>query len=103
MTDLCSFYHLPSTVIGNPKHSDLKAVYAYYNVATTMSLQELMKDALILARNLGVDVFNALDLMDNLEFMSNLLFGIGDGHLQYYVYNWKCPVVPAAGVGLVLL
>ena len=39
----------------------------------------------------GFDVFNALDLMDNREFLDKLKFGIGDGNLQYYLYNWKCP------------
>jgi hypothetical protein len=38
-----------------------------------------------------MDVFNALDLMDNEQFLQTLKFGIGDGNLQYYVYNWKCP------------
>lgn len=37
------------------------------------------------------DVFNALDLMENKEFLEKLKFGIGDGNLQYYLYNWKCP------------
>ena len=36
------------------------------------------------------DVFNALDLMENKEFLEKLKFGVGDGNLQYYIYNWKC-------------
>ena len=39
----------------------------------------------------GFDVFNALDLMENKEFLDKLKFGIGDGNLQYYLYNWRCP------------
>ena len=39
------------------------------------------------------DVFNALDLMDNKDFLSELKFGIGDGNLQYYLYNWRCPAM----------
>lgn len=39
----------------------------------------------------GFDVFNALDLMENKTFLEKLKFGIGDGNLQYYLYNWKCP------------
>ena len=30
ITDLCSFYHLPSTVIGNAIHSQLRAALNYY-------------------------------------------------------------------------
>ena len=32
-----------------------------------------------------------------------LKFGIGDGHLQYYLYNWRCTAVESNEVGLVLL
>ena len=48
------------------------------------------------------DVFNALDLMDNPEFLEKLKFGIGDGNLQYYLYNWRCPPMKNENVGLVL-
>lgn len=43
---------------------------------------------------MGFDVFNALDLMENKEFLEPLKFGIGDGNLQYYLYNWRCPSMP---------
>ena len=29
--------------------------------------------------------------MDNKDFLEKLKFGVGDGNLQYYIYNWKCP------------
>jgi glycylpeptide N-tetradecanoyltransferase len=90
-------------VIGNPLHDKLNAVYSYYNVATSISMEDLMKDLLILARNEGADVFNALDLMDNEPVFPNLQFGAGDGWLQYYVYNWKCPTMKASDIGIVLL
>ena len=51
----------------------------------------------------GADVFNALDLNENETVFSELQFGAGDGHLQYYIYNWKCRVVDAHDVGLVLV
>ena len=41
---MLSFYTLPSTVIGNPKHSSLKAAYSFYNVARTVELKDLMQD-----------------------------------------------------------
>ena len=103
ITDMCSFYYLPSTVINNPLHNKLNAVYSYYNVATTMSVEDLMRDLLILARDEGADVFNALDLMENEGVFDKLLFGAGDGFLQYYLYNWKCPSMQAKDMGLVLL
>jgi len=103
VSDMCSFYHLPSSIIGHKKYNKLHAVYSYYNVATTMSLEDLMKDALTLAKLSDADVFNALDVMENRAFFDNLKFGVGDGHLQYYLYNWKCPEMEPTDVGLVLL
>lgn len=90
ITDFVSFYNLPSQIIhSKTKHKTLKAAYSYYNVATSMPLVKLMEDALILARNNAFDVFNALDLMENESFLSALKFGIGDGNLHYYLYNWR--------------
>ena len=48
-------------------------------------------------------MFNALNVMENDGFLKNLKFGIGDGHLQYYLYNWRCPQMQPKDVGLVLL
>ena len=48
------------------------------------------------------DVFNALDLMHNSEILEELKFGIGDGNLQYYLYNWKCKEMQPNQIGLVL-
>jgi len=101
VTDLISFYHLPSSIL---HHDDtLYAAYSFYNVATSLPLVELMRDALILARAEGADVFNALNLMDNDDFLQELKFGLGDGNLQYYIYNWACPEMPPDQVGIVLL
>jgi len=103
VTDVCSFYSLPSTILGNDKYNLLKAAYSYWNVATTVPLHELMLDALIFAKQRDFDVFNALNVMENEQFLKELKFGIGDGFLQYYLYNWKCPKIEPTGMGLVLL
>uniref|UniRef100_A0AAY4AIM6 Glycylpeptide N-tetradecanoyltransferase n=1 Tax=Denticeps clupeoides TaxID=299321 RepID=A0AAY4AIM6_9TELE len=102
LTDFISFYTLPSTVMHHPQHKSLKAAYSFYNVHTQTALIDLMSDALILAKQKGFDVFNALDLMENKTFLEKLKFGIGDGNLQYYLYNWKCPPMEPEKVGLVL-
>jgi len=102
ITDFMSFYCLPSTVMNHPTHKNIKAAYSFYNVATSTSWVDLMSDALILAKKDDFDVFNALDLMENLEFLEKLKFGIGDGNLQYYFYNWRCPDMVPTKIGLVL-
>ena len=141
VTDLISFYCLPSTIIGNDRHKVLKAAYLYYYVCNTVSLKTLLGDALIMAKNDDFDVFNALDIMHNKvggldgyasgatasggdenngavaaaagmngsngggdHPLKELKFGIGDGNLQYYLYNWRVEndLMPNK-VGLVLL
>nr|XP_022904578.1 glycylpeptide N-tetradecanoyltransferase [Onthophagus taurus] len=102
ITDFVSYYTLPSTVMYHPVHKVLKAAYSFYNVAKATPWIDLMNDALISAKQLNFDVFNALDLMDNKEFLEPLKFGVGDGNLQYYLYNWRCPAIQPSKIGLVL-
>lgn len=35
------------------------------------------------------DVFNALTLLDNPLFLDQQKFAPGDGHLHYYLYNYR--------------
>eukprot|EP00934_Nitzschia_sp_Nitz4_P001606 Nitzschia sp. Nitz4//scaffold118_size93875//19996//21357//NITZ4_004779-RA/size93875-augustus-gene-0.82-mRNA-1//1//CDS//3329533697//1606//frame0 len=101
VTDMVSFYHLPSSIL---RHDEtLYAAFSYYNVATSIDLTDLMRDALVLANQKGSDVLNALNLMENDTFLEELKFGKGDGNLQYYVYNWSCPTMKSSDVGIVLL
>lgn len=104
VTDLISFYTLPSTILGHPEHTELKAAYMFYTVPGATPLKQLMGDALILARDRGYDVFNALDVLQNETFLRDLKFGIGDGNLQYYLYNWRvAQALTPQEVGLILL
>jgi len=89
ITDFLSFYSLPSSILKHPEHKILNVAYSYYNVPGRFQMTELMRDALILARNKGYDVFNALDVQENLEVMKELNFGVGDGNLHYYLYNFN--------------
>ncbi|KAL5110575.1 Glycylpeptide N-tetradecanoyltransferase 2 [Taenia crassiceps] len=102
ITDMVSFYSLPSSVMQHPRHNLLRAAYSFYNVSTETPWAVLMKEALIAAKQLGYDVFNALDLLDNASFFEDLKFGIGDGNLHYYLYNWRCPTLKPEEVGVVL-
>lgn len=50
-----------------------------------------MRNALIVAKQKNFDVFNALDILDNENVLKELKFGVGDGNLHYYLYNWRVP------------
>ena len=58
---------------------------------------------LIRAKAANFDVFNALDLMDNKLFLEELKFGIGDGELHYYLFNWRIKDLVPYDLGIVLV
>ena len=99
-----SFYSLPSSILKHETHKLLRVAYSYYNVSTTDRLKQGIEDMLVVARDLGYDVFNALDVMDNSSFLEQLKFGVGDGHLHYYHYNWRTGgELTARDMGIVLV
>jgi len=63
--------------------------------ALEIRLNSLINDALVLAKNQGFDVFNALTIMDNGLFLEQQKFGPGTGQLYYYLFNYR--VRPIAG------
>lgn len=103
VTDCVSYYGLPSAVLGNAEYNDLRAAYCYYYAAVTVSKKTLMTDALSLAKSQGFDVFNMLNIMENMSFQEDLKFSMGDGFLRYYLYNWRHPTIEPKDVGLVML
>lgn len=103
ITDFFSFYHLPSTVIGNSKYDQLRAVYLYYYAGTSISVKQLIQDLLIIAQKDGFDVCNMVEIMENKSFIKDLKFSPGDGHLHYYFYNWSYPKIKESSVALVML
>ena len=103
ITDVFSFYCLPSQVLDHPDHSTLKVAYSFYNVSTTDRLLEGMNTLLHRAKELEFDVFNALDVMENKSFLEELKFGIGDGELHYYLFNWRIRKLDPSEIGIVLV
>ncbi|PMD31435.1 N-myristoyl transferase [Hyaloscypha variabilis F] len=101
ITDFFSFYVLESSVINNDKHKNVRAAYLFYYATEhalvpkpskpdlSTRLNELVNDALILAKKYKFDVFNALTLMDNNLFLEQQKFGPGDGQLHYYLFNYR--------------
>ena len=102
ITDMFSFYSIPSSVIRHPKHKRLYTAYLFYYYSSVTPFSKLLYDALILAKSNNFDVFNALDIMENKSVLEELKFGMGDGNLQYFFYNWSCDDISSESVGLVL-
>lgn len=64
LTDFLSFYTLPSTVMHHATHKSLRAAYAFYNVAQSRPLQDLLTDVLIVAKNVSLSPVFFLVLVD---------------------------------------
>lgn len=106
ITDFVSFYSLPFTVLNNPMYKELGIGYLFYyasdadlgfddrfDPAATSTLKKrlnhLISDVCIIARDLKMDVFNAMSCQDNTLFLDDLKFGPGDGFLNFYLFNYK--------------
>lgn len=50
VTDFISFYSLPSTIMHHPTYKTLRAAYSFYMAATKVTRTQLVKDALIIAK-----------------------------------------------------
>ena len=128
ITDFFSFYRLESTALASKKHQLIRAAYLFYYATEAAfssthdkgvlkkRLNEMVKDAMILAKKENFDVFNALTLLDNPLFLEEQKFGAGDGLLHYYLYNYRAATIPGGmntknqpdekhmgGVGVVML
>jgi glycylpeptide N-tetradecanoyltransferase len=56
------------------------------------------------AANLGHDVFNMVEVLQNKRMTEEgLMFKPGDGRLAHYLYNWRCPSMEAEDIGIVLV
>lgn len=102
ITDFISFYCLPSRVLDSDKHTHMNSAYLYYYFNNKTEKTQLFRDALIMAKNEGFDVFNALDIMDNEEVFEKLLFKRIKATLHYYLFNYRLPNLQASDIGMVL-
>ncbi|XP_061564323.1 glycylpeptide N-tetradecanoyltransferase 2-like isoform X1 [Cololabis saira] len=102
LTDVVSFYSISSRVLNHPVHAGLRAAHLLYIACTATEMGELMEDTLILAKSKGFDIFSALDVMDNRNFLDRLKFTVSDRSVHYYLYNWMCPPMSPDKVGLLI-
>jgi glycylpeptide N-tetradecanoyltransferase len=85
--DFISFYEIPYDRVDNV--DSVKQAYAFYMVG------DVYNDAFLIARNLGYDVFNTLDIGQLRTDLERLKFLKGSGHVYYYLFNW----LPSSSIG----
>jgi len=106
ITDLLSYYELNSHILQHPQYDKINIAYASYSVAKgndTNRLRLLYRDALILAKKDGFDVFNVTEVCQHKRMLEDLMFKIGDGKLHHYLFNWKVPACEPEDIGIIMM
>ena len=91
-----SFYMIPSGVSEDGDRSNLKATMnvgyihtVVYDEKTDLSTGDLIADCIILAKEAGCDILNALAIKDWAPYLQFLNFWPGDGSLYYYLFGME--------------
>jgi glycylpeptide N-tetradecanoyltransferase len=101
--DFISYYVLESRVLKSEKWQFIKKGYLYYYTCLGETSFKLIKNILIAAKNNEIDVMNALDIMENGCIFDELRFGMGNGSLYYYLYNWRIRPLKNIQIATILL
>jgi len=88
VVDFISYYKLPS--IAQKKNITINGAYLFYYTSDTETAYRLLRDMLVVAKKEKMDVFNALNIMENENILREIEFVEGTGILNYYFFNWKC-------------
>lgn len=102
ITDFVSFYRL-DILIKNNKYTNINKYNLYYYFYFETKLDILVNNALYLIKKEGGDVVNCLDQYDNKQFIDKLLFKEGTFNLNFYLYNWMCPIIEKHDMSLLMV
>lgn len=104
ITDVTSYYCVYATVLNNEKHKQFGIAFSFYHAACSMPLKVLIRQAMITAKQNGLDVYNCLNVMGmDRHVFEYCRFKAGTGFLKYYLYNWRCDKIDPSDLGLILL
>ncbi|QKF93738.1 myristoyl-CoA:protein N-myristoyltransferase [Fadolivirus algeromassiliense] len=102
--DFISYYIMNSRVISkNTNHEFIRRGVLFYYTCTHETCYRLVRDILIAARNNNIDVFDALDIMENQYILKELKFEEGTGTVNYYLYNWKIKPLKSQQIATILM
>ena len=111
ITDFCSFYTIQRTILNQNKISEnsvskyKKIIFAYelINLNTSISMKELLRSAVILAKQNGFDAYHCIDYKENSDNFKELLFMEKIGKMKYYLYNFVIPETSIDDVSLMFI
>ena len=101
--DFASYYTLPTKVLKNEKYKFINKAYLFYYTSNETTPYKIINELLIVAKNNNIDVFDALNIMENESILKELKFEEGTGMLHYYFYNWQSKPLKNVQVGVVFM
>jgi len=100
VVDMISYYVLPYKHIESGKL--IHAVTLYYYTNYSNNLHVWIKNLMIIARNNGNHVFNALNVMETNSVFDDLKFEEGTGILHYLIYKHDVTEIKSNEIGKLL-
>ena len=99
ITDFCSFYSIQRTILNNSnnntaKNKKINFAFSLINCNNTISMKELLRNAIILAKQNNFDAYHCVDYKENSEHFKELLFTQKIGKMKYHFYNFVYPDIP---------
>jgi glycylpeptide N-tetradecanoyltransferase len=76
------------------KQTQIQVGHLYYYTSTVETAYRLVNDMLIVAKNNGVDLFNATNALENDTFLKELKFEEGPTTLNCNLFNWNVLDIP---------
>ena len=111
ITDFCSFYSMQRTILNQDKNGDNPAskykkinfAFELINYNTSISMKELLRSAVILAKQNNFDAYHCIDYKENADNFKELLFSEKIGKMKYYLYNFVVPETPIDDFSLMFI
>ena len=88
ITDFISWYVMDTLIIN--KNDLLSKGFMYYYFNNSIDLKLLVGYVINMMYYDNIDVIDCLNIMNYPDVFEDLGFVLGNGYINYYMYNWKC-------------
>ena len=110
ITDFCSFYTIQRTILNNQnnnssnsKYKKINFAYELINCNNSISMKELLRSAVILAKQNNFDAYHCINYKENADNFKELLFMEKIGKMKYHLYNFVYPETNIDDVSLMFI
>lgn len=101
IVDFVSYKKTKSKIMKQKKTEYINIAHLYYYTSFDETSFRLIKYMMIDARNENMDMFMAMDVMENACVLEELFFTF-DTNVNYYLWNWKSKHLNASQIGYII-